>query len=217
MFSDHFDLDFDPWQLLLNNHVKPVLHSYFRSMWHWPWFLASILEQLRQTNISNIICHMIVYHCVTECHILFLGQCNLDPWPQVEEYCVQSISPTLIKVGFCNSMCGCLFWSQNNVYCFLVTMKFTLISGLSSRKIVSGIYYLYYLSMESQFGFVNKFPSHRVSYNVSGSLWNWLLVSDLEKSCLEHTCYLRQDFQILLCRYILGSWSVAYSFQISVI
>ena len=36
---------------------------------------------------------------MTECHIPFLGHCDLDLWPTLKDYCVRSISLIFFEVG----------------------------------------------------------------------------------------------------------------------
>ena len=50
---------------------------------------------------------------VGECCILFLGHCDIDPWPEFLENCVLSISSILFEVGTPNLLCGYIFGSRN--------------------------------------------------------------------------------------------------------
>ena len=89
---------------------------------------------------------------MTESHISFSGHCDLDLdlWPSFKNYCVGSISLIFFEVGIPNMRCECIIGWQSVTYHFEVTVTMTLTSDLVCRIIMSGAYFLYYLSKESQ-------------------------------------------------------------------
>ena len=79
---------------------------------------------------------------MAECHIPFLGHCDLDLWPSFNNNCVRSISLILFEIGITNLMCECILGWWSVLYHLRGTM--TLTPDLVFRKIVSGAYFLYY-------------------------------------------------------------------------
>ena len=75
-----------------------------------------------------------------ECHISFLGHCDLDLRRSFKNFCVQSISLILFEVGIPNLLCGVILGWQSVVFHFRVTV--TLTSDLVFRIMVSGAYLL---------------------------------------------------------------------------
>ena len=80
---------------------------------------------------------------MTECHISFLGHCDLDLQPSFKNFCFQSISLILFEVGIPNLVCGAILGWQSVVFHFRITV--TLTSDIVFRIMVSGAYLLYYL------------------------------------------------------------------------
>ena len=82
---------------------------------------------------------------MTECHIPFLGHCDLylNLRPSFKKVCVLDISLIFFEVGIPNLVCICILGWQSVTYYFWVTVPLT--SDLVLRIIVSGAYFLYYL------------------------------------------------------------------------
>ena len=78
-----------------------------------------------------------------ECHISFLGHCDLDLRPSFKNYCVPSSSREFFEEGISNLVCGCILGWQSFTYHFLVTV--TLTPDQVFRIMVSKAYLLYYL------------------------------------------------------------------------
>ena len=84
-----------------------------------------------------------MYLWMTECHISFLGHCDLDLRPSFKKYCGRSLSPIFFEVGIPNLVCGYIFGWRSVAYHFWVTV--TLTFDLVFRIMVPRAYLLYYL------------------------------------------------------------------------
>ena len=73
-----------------------------------------------------------------------LGHCDLDLLPSLKNYCVRRIFLIFFEVRIQNLVCICILGRWSATYHFRVTM--TLTSDLDLIIIVSGAYFLYYLS-----------------------------------------------------------------------
>ena len=79
---------------------------------------------------------------MTECHISFLGHCDLDLWPCFKNYCVPNIFLIFFEVGIPNLVCECIMGWWSVTYHFQVPV--TLTSDLVFRIIVFGAYLIFF-------------------------------------------------------------------------